>query len=251
MILRFATEPYTNDPSQLNNRFIHLTNYSLNRLSDNFVHSEDPESAEGNKWTLSCLWKYLGEQGVDTATIWHKVTDIVIKTLLCGHAHLLKKSREQEASHYSGYRLLGCDIFLDSLHQPHLLEVNTMPNLNTEHAVDSHVKDALVAEMFNIVGFHFPLNCDTKYSASPEFSVYEVHDWRLYSKDKDLVDLTKQAAFTGLAREEYLGSIIKNLSPMDVRLLVHAEEELSQTRGFQRIWPSSSSHHYHMYSLNM
>ena len=48
-----------------------------------------------------------------------------------------------------------------------------------------------------------------------------------------------------------MGSIIKNLSPMDVRLLVHAEEELSQTGGFQRIWPSSSCHHYHMYSLHL
>ena len=140
LLLRFATEPYTNDPSQLNNCFIHLTNYSLNRLSDIFVHSEDPDSAEGNKWTLSCPRKYLGEQGVYTATILQKVKEIVIKTLLCGCAHLLKKSREQEASHYSGYRLLGCDILLDSLHEPHLLQVNTMPNLNTEHAVDSHLK---------------------------------------------------------------------------------------------------------------
>ena len=66
----------------------------------------------------------MGEQGLDTATIWQKVKDIVIKTL--------KKSREQEASHNSDYRLLGCDIFLDSLHEPHLLKFNTMPNLNTE-----------------------------------------------------------------------------------------------------------------------
>ena len=42
LIPRFATEPYTNDLFYLNNHFIHMPNYSLNKILDNSVHSEDP-----------------------------------------------------------------------------------------------------------------------------------------------------------------------------------------------------------------
>ena len=39
--VRFATHQYTNDPAQLGNNFIHLTNYSVNKENkEGFVHAE-------------------------------------------------------------------------------------------------------------------------------------------------------------------------------------------------------------------
>ena len=46
---RFATEEYTTDIEQAGNNFIHLTNFSLNKNSEKFVHNSDPEKAEVNK----------------------------------------------------------------------------------------------------------------------------------------------------------------------------------------------------------
>ena len=54
---RFATDEYTNDPSQLNNNFIHLTNFSLNKESDKFIPNSNPEEAEVDK----CMFYRPGE----------------------------------------------------------------------------------------------------------------------------------------------------------------------------------------------
>ena len=43
---RFATEEYTNDPDQISNNFIHLTNFSINKESGNFVNNSNPEEPE-------------------------------------------------------------------------------------------------------------------------------------------------------------------------------------------------------------
>ena len=37
---------------------------------------------------------------------------------------------------------------------------------------------------------------------------------------------------------------IDNLSPCDVRVLIHSEEELTQTRTFERIFPRPDTSHY-------
>lgn len=40
-LVRFATEPYSNDPAQLTKKFIHLTNFSVNKKSSKFVKNQD------------------------------------------------------------------------------------------------------------------------------------------------------------------------------------------------------------------
>ena len=56
------------------------------------------------------------------------------------------------------------------------------------------------------------------------------HDRRLYSKDRDEDDLAKEAEFASTDREEYKTTLCDTLTPQDVRLLVHAEDELSQAK---------------------
>ena len=52
-LVRFASEPYeANKDSQ----YSHLTNYSINKNSENFVPNKDAnEQDKGNKWSLSAL----------------------------------------------------------------------------------------------------------------------------------------------------------------------------------------------------
>ena len=46
---RFATEPYSNEPEQISNNFVHLTNFSINKESEKFVQNINPEEAEVNR----------------------------------------------------------------------------------------------------------------------------------------------------------------------------------------------------------
>lgn len=49
-LARFATEPYTNDQDILKNKFVHLTNFSINKRNvKNFVKNEGRHSSTDNK----------------------------------------------------------------------------------------------------------------------------------------------------------------------------------------------------------
>ena len=56
---RFATEKYFIGQSLKTSKFMHLTNYAVNKQSKNFVHNTDPyEDGVGSKWSLNALKKY-------------------------------------------------------------------------------------------------------------------------------------------------------------------------------------------------
>jgi hypothetical protein len=54
-LVRFASEPY-NINSTKTNMYSHLTNYSINKKSEYFIHNKDANERDfGNKWSLSAL----------------------------------------------------------------------------------------------------------------------------------------------------------------------------------------------------
>lgn len=58
-LTRFATEAYTTTSSK-RNKFVHLTNSSLNKKSDKWVTGEnDSREDYGFKWSISALCKHL------------------------------------------------------------------------------------------------------------------------------------------------------------------------------------------------
>ena len=59
-LVRFATQKYSNKKGSAGNRFMHLTNYSINKKSDDFVANDDANSTSGHKWGMTALWKYVG-----------------------------------------------------------------------------------------------------------------------------------------------------------------------------------------------
>ena len=59
-LARFATTPYSSDLSSKEDLYAHLTNYSLNKYSENFVPNDDPDDAcVGHKWSLPALKDFL------------------------------------------------------------------------------------------------------------------------------------------------------------------------------------------------
>lgn len=60
-LVRFATETYVGPfKNNLNNLYMHLTNYAINKNSDNFVFNEGKEDDNiGHKRSISAVWDYL------------------------------------------------------------------------------------------------------------------------------------------------------------------------------------------------
>lgn len=78
---RFCTEPYQ-EPAlkNLHHVFMHLTNYSLNVHSGNFVHSDS--GSTGSKRTFSSILGQLSGSGVDIRKLWSDIIALVIKTVI-------------------------------------------------------------------------------------------------------------------------------------------------------------------------
>ena len=64
-LARFCTEDYAfPSNSNINNHYMHLTNYSLNKMSPNYKHNEETEEIhDGSKMTMASLWKLFEKEG--------------------------------------------------------------------------------------------------------------------------------------------------------------------------------------------
>ena len=64
-LARFATEEYKGPlNSNLNNLFMHLTNYAINKDSENFIFNESETKTDiGHKRSLTSIWKHIDDNG--------------------------------------------------------------------------------------------------------------------------------------------------------------------------------------------
>ena len=84
-IARFATEAYEGpQKSNLENLFMHLTNYAINKDSDNFVKSTGEDDNTANKRSMTSVLEQIQEnkEGFSAAEMIDKIEDICVKTIL-------------------------------------------------------------------------------------------------------------------------------------------------------------------------
>lgn len=85
-LTRFASEQYKQNVSQQDlkaNRFVHLTNYSVNKKNSKFVYNERADQDNvGNKWSLSALCRHFEEVGIDLQLLWSRIYDVIIKAIV-------------------------------------------------------------------------------------------------------------------------------------------------------------------------
>jgi len=149
-LVRFSTEKFS---LSTRNRFVHLTNYSINKKSKKFQSNQDAGSAEGHKWSMKILWGELQKQGYDTVKIWEDIKDVVLKTLIAAEGHIVQQVHKHCASQGNCFELFGFDIMLDRTGSVILLEVNVSPSLHSNSKLDQDIKGNLIADVFNTTGF--------------------------------------------------------------------------------------------------
>ncbi|CAB0014353.1 unnamed protein product [Nesidiocoris tenuis] len=149
-LARFATKKYEPSKSNLAQKFMHLTNYSVNKRSEDFIIDDD----EGSKRKLSSINKMFVKAGFDVDQIWDSIDDVIVKTMLIVLPKLKHYYRLCFPNHVDTlacFEVLGFDFILDSRLKPFLLEVNYTPSFNRNTPVDRQVKDALLSDVFKLI----------------------------------------------------------------------------------------------------
>ncbi|XP_052697231.1 tubulin polyglutamylase ttll6-like isoform X27 [Crassostrea angulata] len=152
-LARFATNKYI-EPTHNNvdNVFMHLTNYAINKHSEDFIRDDEA----GSKRRISTINRYLRDKGYDVDKMWADIDDVIIKTLISAHSILKHNYRTCFPNHVKGsacFEILGFDVLLDRKLRPQVLEVNHSPSFNTDSELDREIKGALVWDSLNLVNF--------------------------------------------------------------------------------------------------
>ncbi|XP_074080303.1 tubulin polyglutamylase TTLL6 isoform X3 [Macrotis lagotis] len=150
-LARFATTSYSNPSSDnVDDICMHLTNYSINKHSSNFVR----DGNSGSKRKLSTFNAYMDKLGCDTGKMWRDIEDIIIKTLITAHPIIKHNYHTCFPNHIMNsacFEILGFDILLDRKLKPWLLEVNHSPSFSTDSRLDKEVKDSLLYDTLVLI----------------------------------------------------------------------------------------------------
>jgi len=161
-LARFCTSEYDTSKRNLKKRYVHLTNFSVNKQSPDFIKNECAENVgsgidggESSKWSLVAFKRWLLErEGAEKSrALWSAVTDIFIKTLLSIEAHVSSHvTRLGSSNRDQCFEIYGFDILVDSNLKPWLMEVNCAPSLSSSSPLDKRIKNELLTDVFHTIG---------------------------------------------------------------------------------------------------
>lgn len=136
---RFCNVKYSNDLTDIDNQFVHLTNVAIQKKS------EDYNRSHGGKWDLSNLRLFIqGIYGFEKAqTLFEEINSIII--------HSLKASQNVMINDKHCFECYGYDLLIDSSLKPWLIEVNASPSLTATTPSDRVLKTSLISDLVDIV----------------------------------------------------------------------------------------------------
>lgn len=254
-LARFASCKYSSSMKNLSNKFMHLTNYSVNKKNAEYQANGDEGICQGHKWGLKALWNYMKRQGINTTAIWDSVKDLVVKTIICSESPINSLVKSNCKSRYCVHELFGFDILLDENLKPWVLEVNISPSLHSNSQLDINIKGHMIRDLFNIAGFRLPDKSDVAHSSSTgtsatEFSSYRppndfCMDKRLFTQQMAPDERAKHAYYCQRHQDDQaLQTMLDILTPDDIRMLTESIDEDSRKGGFQRVFPTPNTHKY-------
>ncbi|XP_005485265.2 tubulin monoglutamylase TTLL4 isoform X1 [Zonotrichia albicollis] len=249
-LVRFASCRYSSSVESLGNKFIHLTNYSVNKKNAAYKPNSDETACQGHKWALKALWGYLTQKGVNCEAIWEKIKDIVIKTIIASEPYVNSLVKMYVRRPYCCHELFGFDIMLDENLKPWILEVNISPSLHSNSPLDVSIKGQMIRDLLNLAGFVLPSvdsvasetqtrSCSTYSMGSASKKSKPISEHLRAEKMKKVYYLMQK-----IPDQDFYSSVLDILTPDDVRVLVETEDEYSRRGQFERVFPSHISMRY-------
>lgn len=153
---RFCTEAYRKPTlKNMQNVFMHLTNYALNKEADNYEEA-NMNTDEGHKRSLGAVLKILAAEGADVDLLMQQIEQLIIKTVLtaqpsCNFNYRVCQPDCMDNS--MAFQILGFDVLIDHKFKPLLLEVNGSPSFATDSPLDYKIKKNVIRDTLGLLNF--------------------------------------------------------------------------------------------------
>lgn len=150
-LVRLATQPYSTKGSAVKKRFVHLTNFSIQKKADNYVKNAGvSESMDGatmgdegageysemaSKWSLEQLRQEYDRMGVSYNDVFKQIKLLCVKTLMAVEPSITTSMRSGKYRNQC-FEIYGFDVMVDAKLRPWLLEVNVAPSLSSSSPYD-------------------------------------------------------------------------------------------------------------------
>lgn len=138
--LRFGVEDYSID--DLKNKFVHLTNNSIQKYSDKFEKSD----IEGNMWHSDQFSDYL--RNLEGHDIWEDTIKPGIKKII---THSLECVQDMVDGRKGSCELYGYDIMLDDQYNPWLIEINCSPAMDYSTSITEYMVKEVMDDTIKIM----------------------------------------------------------------------------------------------------
>nr|XP_055029113.1 tubulin polyglutamylase TTLL5 isoform X3 [Misgurnus anguillicaudatus] len=240
-LARFATVKYDRATANIKNQFMHLTNYSVNKKSSDYVSCDDPEVEDyGNKWSMSAMLRYLRQEGKDTTLLMGQIEDLIIKAVLSAEIHIATACKMFVPHRCNCFELYGFDVLIDSNLRPWLLEVNLSPSLACDAPLDLKIKASVISDMFSLVGFV----CQDPSLRQPRSERPGIDSRMKNPTQKPQRAMSIQRPVSEAQREKQSGKRMDStvgLTAEEVKVLRRVQEEYERRGGFVRIFPTADT----------
>lgn len=152
-IVRFATENYSEDKDKLSNKYIHLTNASVNEKNSNYIKNNDFYDLKESVSSLNAFKKYCEDNKIDYDAILSKIKDYVIKAILSNYDSAVQDLHKYKLPSCKNiFELFGVEVILDKDYNPHLIGFNSKPELFTNSKVGEKLYNNVICDLLNIIG---------------------------------------------------------------------------------------------------
>lgn len=152
-LVRFSTEKYSLKTKNLKKRYIHLTNYSVNKKAETYNKNKNTEPGKVDpcnddevlsKWSYKQLQNKIKELGHDWQQVEAEIKDVIIKTIISAEPQIVHQTNMYTKRNNCCFEIYGFDVLLDHKLKPWLLEVNTSPSFSSSSPFDKNIKTRVV-----------------------------------------------------------------------------------------------------------
>lgn len=152
-LVRFCSEEYSDEVSNPHNKYVHLTNYTINKSSTHFDSKvSTTDECTGSKWSLAALRSYFEQSNMDYDKLFKDIHDIIVKTVITISDKTIQTTDKLISHENCLFELYGFDVLIDRNLKPWLMEVNLNPSLNCDTDLDLRIKSMLMTDIFTLIG---------------------------------------------------------------------------------------------------